>query len=96
MKQLEKLQAGHPSIKEIRGLGLMVGVEMESADLAKAIVQQMLERGVILNRTDETVLRFLPPFIIKNKHVDEVIAKLDQVLTANSRQLAAVAARRSR
>jgi acetylornithine aminotransferase/acetylornithine/N-succinyldiaminopimelate aminotransferase len=96
IKQLEELQAIHPSIKEIRGLGLMVGVEMESADLAKAIVQQMLERGVILNRTDETVLRFLPPFIIKNKHVDEVIAKLDQVLTANSRQLAAVAARRSR
>ncbi|HKW75074.1 MAG TPA: aspartate aminotransferase family protein [Terriglobales bacterium] len=96
MTQLEKLQASHPSIKEVRGLGLMIGMEIESADLAKAIVQQMLERRVILNRTDETVLRFLPPFIIKNKHVDEVITKLDQVLTANSRQLAGVAQRRSR
>ena len=96
IKQLEKLQALHPSIKEVRGLGLMVGVEMESADLAKAIVQHMLERGVILNRTDETVLRFLPPFIIKNKHVDEVITRLDQVLTSSSRQLAGMAPRRSR
>ncbi len=96
MEKLEKLRASHPAIKEVRGLGLMVGVEMESDDLAKAVVQQMLERGVILNRTDETVLRFLPPFIIKNKHVDEVIAKLDQVLTANSRQLAGMAQRRSR
>ena len=96
MEKLEKLRASHPAIKEVRGLGLMVGVEMESDDLAKAVVQQMLERGVILNRTDETVLRFLPPFIIKNKHVDEVIANLDQVLTANSRQLAGMAQRRSR
>lgn len=96
MKQLEKLQASHPSVKEVRGLGLMVGVEMDSADLAKAIVQHMLERGVILNRTDETVLRFLPPFIIKNKHVDEVITKLDQILTSSSRQLAGMASRRNR
>ena len=74
----------------------MVGLEMASGDLAKAAVQQMLERGVILNRTDETVLRFLPPFVIRNKHVDEVITKLDQVLTRNTKQVAGAAPRRSR
>ncbi|MGH9564359.1 MAG: aspartate aminotransferase family protein, partial [Candidatus Angelobacter sp.] len=94
--ELQGLQKKHPEIQEIRGLGLMVGLEMASADLAKAAVREMLRRGVILNRTDETVLRFLPPFVIRNKHVDEVITKLDQVLTRNTKQAAAAAQRRSR
>ncbi|MGH9499973.1 MAG: aspartate aminotransferase family protein [Terriglobales bacterium] len=94
--ELQGLQKKHPEIQEIRGLGLMVGLEMASADLAKAAVREMLRRGVILNRTDETVLRFLPPFVIRNKHVDEVITKLDQVLTRNTKQAAAAAQRRSK
>ena len=96
LAELESLQQKHPEIREIRGMGLMIGMEMESADLAKAIMQQMLDRGVILNRTDETVIRFLPPFIVKNKHVDEVVTKLDQVLTSQTKKLAATAARRSK
>ncbi len=62
--QLEGLQKEYPAITEIRGLGLMMGVQLQSADLAKAVHKQMLDRGIILNRTDENVIRFLPPFII--------------------------------
>jgi acetylornithine aminotransferase/acetylornithine/N-succinyldiaminopimelate aminotransferase len=77
---IKELQTKYEVIHEVRGLGLMIGMEVESADLAKAIVQQMLERGVVLNRTDETVVRFLPPYIIKKQHVDAALRQLEQTL----------------
>ncbi len=60
----------------------MVGVELNSADLAKAAVKEMLERGYIINRTNEMVLRFLPPLIITTAHVDELCSALDEFFTA--------------
>jgi acetylornithine aminotransferase/acetylornithine/N-succinyldiaminopimelate aminotransferase len=42
----------------------------------------MIARRIIINRTSETVLRFLPPYILERKHVDTAIAALDQVLTS--------------
>jgi acetylornithine/N-succinyldiaminopimelate aminotransferase len=96
LAELEKLQKKHPAIKEIRGLGLMIGVELDSADRAKSVFQHMLDQRVILNRTDETVLRFLPPFIVKKQHVDQVMKLLDQALSQSAGQHAAMAARRSK
>ena len=93
---LEKLQKKHQAIREIRALGLMIGVELDSADLARTVFQQMLEQRVILNRTDETVLRFLPPFIVKKQHVDEALKALDQSLSKNAVQLAGMAQRRNK
>ncbi len=93
---LEKLQKKHHAIREIRALGLMIGVELDSADLAKSVFQQMLEHRVILNRTDETVLRLLPPFIVRKQHVDEVLKALDQALSKNAVQLAGMAQRRNK
>ena len=86
MEQLKKLQKEHSAIQEVRGLGLMIGMELDSADLAKAVVKQMLERGVILNRTDETVVRFLPPYLITRKHVDVVMGQLEQVMAKTSKE----------
>ena len=80
MSKLKQLQKRYPEVTEVRGLGLMIGMELNSADLAKAVVQQMLAQKIILNRTDETVVRFLPPFIIGEKHVDVVIRGLESVL----------------
>jgi len=91
--QLEGLQKEHPAITEIRGLGLMIGVQLESADLAKAVHKQMLERGVILNRTDENVIRFLPPYIIKKKHVDTVVRELGAILASTKTTMAAASGR---
>jgi acetylornithine aminotransferase/acetylornithine/N-succinyldiaminopimelate aminotransferase len=95
LEQLEALQQKYKEIREVRGLGLMAGVELESTDLAKAAFKQMLDGGVVVNRTDETVIRFLPPFIIKKKHVDQAVRQLDQVLARNTTGLAATAGRRS-
>jgi len=82
--QLERLAARHPCIREVRGLGLMLGIELDSSEVAKTVVLQLLRSGIIINRTHETVLRFLPPYIIQKKHVDIVIRALDSALLATA------------
>jgi len=96
LEELRELQQKYEGIQEVRGMGLMIGMELESADLAKAIFKQMLERGVVLNRTDETVIRFLPPYIIKKQHVDQALRQLDQVLAKNTAGLALTAEKRNK
>jgi len=80
--QLEWLKATHSGVREVRGMGLMLGMELDSADAAKQVVNQLMQRRILINRTHETVLRFLPPYIIEKKHVDQVIRELDVVLSA--------------
>ncbi|HUK88043.1 MAG TPA: aspartate aminotransferase family protein [Terriglobales bacterium] len=79
-ERLEGLKKKHATVREVRGLGLMLGLELVSAELAKEVAAEMLQRGVIINRTHETALRFLPPFIIGKKHVDHAVATLDSAL----------------
>ena len=67
-------------------MGLMLGVEIDSAETAKSAVQQLLDRGILINRTHETVLRFLPPYVIQKKHVDEVMRALDSALASKAGQ----------
>jgi acetylornithine/N-succinyldiaminopimelate aminotransferase len=82
--ELEGLKTKHSSIQDVRGLGLMQAVELDSQELAKAVVRQLLREGIIINRTHDTVLRFLPPYVIQKKHVDQVISALDKALVENS------------
>jgi acetylornithine/N-succinyldiaminopimelate aminotransferase len=69
-------------VQEIRGMGLMLGMNLDSVEKAKAVVSQLLERGILINRTQDTVLRFLPPYIIERTHVDQVVRALDLALTS--------------
>jgi acetylornithine aminotransferase/acetylornithine/N-succinyldiaminopimelate aminotransferase len=59
-------------------------LELISVDLAKRIAAQMMERLIIINRTIETVLRFLPPYILERKHVEAAISALHELLKANT------------
>jgi acetylornithine aminotransferase/acetylornithine/N-succinyldiaminopimelate aminotransferase len=95
IEQLHKLQKKHSAIREIRGMGLMVGIDIESPELAKEIFQQLLKLGTIVNRTDETVIRLLPPFIIKKQHVDTLIRQLEQVLTKSTLTATTAAGRKT-
>lgn len=79
-QQILELQRRYPLITDVRSLGLMVGVELESADLAAQVAREMMDKRIILNRTSETVLRFLPPFILEPSHVDTTIGALDEIL----------------
>jgi acetylornithine aminotransferase/acetylornithine/N-succinyldiaminopimelate aminotransferase len=82
LAQLRNLAAKHSSIKEARGLGLMIGLELHSAGLAKSIQETMMNaHHILLNRTHDTVLRFLPPYVITREHVDQTIEALDTLLT---------------
>lgn len=80
--QLEGLKVRHSSVREVRGMGLMLGMELDSADLAKQVVNQLMQHGILINRTNETVLRFLPPYIIEKKHIDQVTRELDEALSS--------------
>jgi acetylornithine aminotransferase/acetylornithine/N-succinyldiaminopimelate aminotransferase len=77
---LQGLDRKYSSVQDVRGAGLMQAIELDSPDLAKAVLKKMLDAGIIINRTHDTVLRFLPPYIIQKKHVDQVIKALDQAL----------------
>jgi acetylornithine aminotransferase/acetylornithine/N-succinyldiaminopimelate aminotransferase len=79
------LQEKHAAVKHVRGMGLMLAIELESADRAKAVLGELLGKGILINRTHDTVLRFLPPYIIEKKHVDVVIDALDQALANTTR-----------
>ncbi|HMF62876.1 MAG TPA: aspartate aminotransferase family protein [Edaphobacter sp.] len=83
-KELQGLAAHHDCIVDIRGIGLMVGVELNSAELAQLVAVQMMERRIIINRTSDTVLRFLPPYILEREHVEIAIKALDEIFKANA------------
>jgi acetylornithine aminotransferase/acetylornithine/N-succinyldiaminopimelate aminotransferase len=83
--RLRELQTRFPCIREVRGMGLMIGVELESESLARQMLQGMMERRIILNRTHETVLRFLPPYILSRRDVDHTIDALNELLATHSR-----------
>ena len=90
-ERLEWLRERHDCGTEVRGMGLMLGLELDSADLAKRAASEMMARHIVINRTSETVLRFLPPYILERKHVDIAIAALDEILTSITSTSAALA-----
>jgi predicted acetylornithine/succinylornithine family transaminase len=77
---LRALQSRHGSIVDVRGAGLMAGLDLK-AD-ATPVVAAALERGLLINRTSTTVIRLLPPYIVTEADVDEGLAILDQALGA--------------
>jgi acetylornithine/N-succinyldiaminopimelate aminotransferase len=82
--QLRGLAKKHKAIIEVRGKGLMVAADLDSADLAKHVVAEMLKRHILINCTSDTVLRFLPPYIIERTHIDTAIQALDEIFTENA------------
>ena len=82
--ELKVLAKRYDCIVDVRGKGLMLGIELNSVELAKHVAAQMMERRIIINRTSETVLRFLPPYILERKHVEIAINALDEIFKASA------------
>jgi acetylornithine aminotransferase len=78
MDRLLDLQSTHPCIRDVRGMGLLLGLNL--ACQGATIVKGCLDRGFLINCTQEHILRFIPPLIIQEKDIDSLIACLDQVL----------------
>jgi acetylornithine/succinyldiaminopimelate/putrescine aminotransferase len=79
-RQLRALAARHAVIRDVRGAGLIWGIELDRP--AAPVVEAALERGLLINRTADTVIRLLPPFIISAAELDEGIALLDASIAA--------------
>jgi acetylornithine/succinyldiaminopimelate/putrescine aminotransferase len=82
MEQLSVLKAKHSCIREVRGVGLMAGIELDFP--GKEIVQWCQEKGLLINCTQDTVIRFLPPLIIDKKDVDFAVRLVNDALQQKS------------
>lgn len=76
LQQLRALDA--PQVREVRGLGLMVGVELRGR--ANPVVQALMAKGVLALTAGSTVLRLLPPLVIEQADLERVVAALREVL----------------
>jgi len=77
-EKLEQLKQKHPVIDHIRGIGLMIGVQLTGP--GAKIVDKCLEKGLRINCTQETVLRLMPPMNVTRGQIDDAIEILDGVL----------------
>jgi acetylornithine/N-succinyldiaminopimelate aminotransferase len=75
--RLEELKKKFSFIQEVRGKGLILGMELKMD--GSAIVKEMMQRGVLINCTMGNVLRFLPPLIVTREEVDQVVEALEEV-----------------
>jgi predicted acetylornithine/succinylornithine family transaminase len=76
--QLRLLVEKHAAAREVRGRGFIQGLVLDIP--ARPIVEQALAEGVLFNVTQDTVLRFLPPFLLQERHVDKGIRVLKKLL----------------
>jgi len=91
-RQGERLQNGirdlnHPRIREVRGLGLMIGIELEipeGGETARSLVAKLLEEGMLVIPAGENVLRLLPPFNISDQDVELCLSQLGSLLKAHA------------
>jgi predicted acetylornithine/succinylornithine family transaminase len=80
MQGLRALQQKYPVITEVRGVGLLVGLVLTVP--AREIVAQCMPRGLLVNATADTVVRFVPPLIVTQEEIDQAVAVVDAVLAA--------------
>ena len=77
---LGRVAARHPAVIDIRGAGVIWGVELDRP--AAPVVEAALERGLLINRTADSVLRLLPPYVVQPADVDQMAGVLDAALAA--------------
>jgi predicted acetylornithine/succinylornithine family transaminase len=75
--RLEEIKKKFPFVKEIRGKGLILGIELKMD--GTSIVKEMLKKKILINCTMGNVLRFLPPLIITKEEIDRVVTALDEI-----------------
>jgi len=79
-KRLQELAEKHDCVHDVRGLGLILGMELSSKESADEAVVKARKRGFLINATADTVLRFVPPLVVERRHIDRLINVLDKIL----------------
>jgi len=82
-EKLGELKQKHFIIDHVRGIGLMIGVQLKNP--GKEIVDKCLEKGLRINCAHESVLRFMPPMIVTKKEIDQAVDILDSVLSESGK-----------
>jgi acetylornithine/succinyldiaminopimelate/putrescine aminotransferase len=80
--KLNELKGKYPFIKEVRGKGLILGMELTEGIKGGEIVKECLSKGLLINCVGDKVLRFIPALIVTEKEVDEMLSTLVPVLEA--------------
>jgi 4-aminobutyrate aminotransferase len=81
MAGLENLHCGHDALIDVRGLGLMIGMEFQTAELAQAVVKGCFQRGLIVLGCGDKSVRLSPPLIVSEEEADLALEILGAVLT---------------
>jgi len=81
-KGLSDCKARHRLVREVRGLGLLQGIELDTD--AKTVVSECLARGILINATGERVLRFVPPLIITEIEIDRLLDTLAEIFSTQT------------
>jgi len=81
---LEQLKEKHKIIREIRGKGLMIGIELKYE--VKDILMDGIEKGVLLLYSGRNIIRLLPPLVISEEDVTKVLETLDVLLSAEEKR----------
>ncbi|SHN09739.1 acetylornithine/N-succinyldiaminopimelate aminotransferase [Cyclobacterium lianum] len=81
MKIVRSWAKEHPMIKEVRGLGLMIGIQLDRP--AAPVVKALMEEGIIANATAESVLRLVPPLNIPEEDLVKVLDKLKTIIISH-------------
>jgi acetylornithine/N-succinyldiaminopimelate aminotransferase len=76
-ERLRSLQSKYAFIREVRGKGLLIGLDLTCDGMS--VVKACMERGFLINCTQEHILRFIPPLIIKEEDIDSLVSCLDSV-----------------
>ena len=71
-----------PHIKEVRGKGLFIGVELNpEAKGARRFCEALMKKGILCKETHENVIRFAPPLVIKKEEIDWAVERVEEVLS---------------
>ena len=81
MEKLKQIKSQH--VKEVRGKGLFIGVELKpEAKGARRFCEALMKKGILCKETHENVIRFAPPLVIKKEEIDWAMERVEEVLTS--------------
>jgi len=89
MEKLQEIRKRHPILLDVRGKGLLLGLEFPNAKISKAVSEALLQKGVAIGRTlnNTSVNRIEPPGVISFETIDIIVSRLDEVLSTVAQDL---------
>jgi len=81
-ERLNRIARRHPAVTHVRSAGLMVGIELQAS--ARPVVKALREKGILVTRAGDNVVRLLPPLVVRRKEIRRFLDALDEVLSTGA------------